>query len=268
MMLLCLLLVLAGCSDMKFSARRQIASVEQVFFMPADIAFSKALFDPRVGIVYALEKQTATVHVFREGKLVNRIGGIGFDAYNFERLSDIALDTDGGLMALDPLAKTLRKFTPEGQLISRMDLAKLVQPELIAISADQDIFVYDAAPQEIVCISALDGSELYRFGKFHFMAPDNLYCTRDFVVAYDSLDDLSHIFHVLGQHKENMPRQIIYDAFANIIVAEAVTLPEGFQAFVLPVAQKPGICTLNREHLCAVMPSGIAVFRIRYQRGA
>ncbi len=267
LLLLCLMLISAGCSGVKFNPHRQISGIEQIDFLPTDTAFSKALFDPLSGSIYALEKQTAMVHVFRDGKLQNRIGGIGFDSYNFQRLSDIALDTDGGLLALDPMAKSLKKFTPDGQLMSRMDLSMLAQPELIASSPDQDLFVYDAAPQEIVCVSALDASELNRFGKFESLLPTNLYCTRDYVVAYDSSRDLSHVFHILGQHKENMPRQIIFDAFANVIVADAVDIPEGFVATRLPVAIAPGICTMNRDHICAIMPSGISIYRVSYQRG-
>lgn len=265
--LVLLVILLTGCSGVKFSAYRSISSIEQVHLMQTDKTFSKALFDPRGRIIYAMDAKSAMVYVYRDDKLVNRIGGIGFDSSNFQRLSDIALDADGGLIVLDSMAKTLRKFTPEGKLISQMDLAKLVQPELVAISPEQDFFIYDVAPQEIVCISAMDGSELYRFGKFQSIIPTNLYCTRDYVVAYDMVKDLSYVYFLLGQHKENMPRQIVYDAFGNIIVAEAVELPEGFDAHTLPVTQKPGTCTLNREHVCAVLMRGIAVFRVNYQRG-
>lgn len=261
-----LLLLLGGCSTVKFSARRAIESIEQIQYLPTDTFFTKALYDPLGNTIYAMDTRSAMVYVYRDGKLANRIGGIGFENYNFQRLSDIALDADGGLLALDGMARTLKKFNPDGQLTSRMDLSKLTQPELVATTQDRDLFVFDAAPQEIVCLSAMDGTEQYRFGKFQSLMPTNLSCTRDYVVAYDLVKDATQVFHLLGEPKEEIARQIVYDNFANPILADLASKVGVSIAFPLPAKQKPGICTFNRDHLCAVAFGGIMVYKINYQK--
>ena len=137
-------------------------------------------------------------------------------AYNFQRLTDIALDNDGSLLASTWRPEAAR-FSPDGNCW-QVDLSSLSQPELLVMSPDRDLFIYDAAPQELICISMLDGSELYRFGKFQLKSPSTLSCNRDLLSVYSQSADETQFYYILGQVKESRQGQWLQDAFGNWVL--------------------------------------------------
>lgn len=251
-------LLLAACSGNRFSAYRAIDALELADYVPGT-GYDKAVCDPLARVVFAMSRSSHEIHIFREGRRVNAIGGLGFDRTNFQRLSDIGVDSDGGLLALDSVQKLLRKFSPEGKVVTELSLGALHQPELFCAGADGSLYVYDAATQEIVCFSAFDASELYRFGRFQLKQPASLCCGRDFLAAYNPALNSTDVFYLLGQYKETVPDLVVFDYFNNPISPEST--PE------LTLHGRVRLLTLNRDAVCALYSDGIRVFRARYRQG-
>ncbi len=263
---LLLLFLLSACASTRFNAKREIEAITFVEFIQSDIAYDKAVADPVSGSVFALLKAEQQIHVFRDGKKSNSFGGLGTQAYNFQRLTDIALDNDGSLLALDMVAKELRRFSPEGNLLARVDLSSLSQPELLVMSADRDLFVYDAAPQELVRISMLDGSELYRFGKFQLKSPTSLSCNRDLVSVYSQGADESQFYYILGQFKENRAGQWLQDSFGNWVLAELPRSKVPEDMALMPLLAGSGTASIYRESIAVVYENGIGLYKIIHRR--
>ena len=259
-------LMLSSCASARFNPKREIEAVTFSEFIQSERAYDKAVADPVSGSVFALLKAEQQIHVFREGKKSNSFGGLGTQAYNFQRLTDIALDNDGSLLALDMAAKELRRFSPDGNLLARVDLSSLSQPELLVMSPDRDLFIYDAAPQELICISMLDGSELYRFGKFQLKSPSTLSCNRDLLSVYSQSADETQFYYILGQFKESRQGQWLQDAFGNWVLAE---LPRGTvveEASLMPLLAGSGVASVYRESIAVVYENGIGLYRIIHRR--
>lgn len=260
-------LLLSACGTVSFNARREIGSIEFQEYVPSSQKYDKAVFDPRSGTMYALSRASHQIDIYRRGQMVNSLGGLGFESYNFQRLTDITLDTDGNLLALDGMAKDIRKFDASGRMIIRMELSGLLQPELLVMSADQNLFVYDSAPQEIVCLSSLDAKELYRFGRFQLDPPANLSSSRDYLVSHSVTTTRTQVFYLLGQIKEAYPGQVLFDAFnSQINVSPDFTDAASSGISFIPFSETPGICTIHFDHICAVQAGGVAVYRIMYSR--
>lgn len=214
-----LLLLSTGCSTNRFNAYRKLEGYKLRTRFETDFVVDKAVSDSRANVVFAMNKARQEVRIFRNTKQINSIGGLGFERTNFQRLTDIGVDTDGSLLALDSSQKLLRKFSPEGKIIAEMQFNDLRQPELFCVGGDGTLFVYDAATSEIVCFSPLDSTELYRFGRFELEQPLNLACNRDYLFAYSEAKGCTYVFYLLGQYKETIFQQTAYDAFNNPVYA-------------------------------------------------
>ena len=256
--------ILGAFTATRFSPSRQIAQIELLEHIPVEKQYDKALFDPLSGSVYALSKVRQQIDIYRAGKLFNTLGGLGMQSYNFQRLADIAIDSDGSLLALDMMAKDLRRFSPEGQLAGRLELSQLAMPELLAMNPDHNLFIYDAAPQEIVCISMLDGSELYRFGRFQIKAPSSLGCTADYLAIYSLESARTDMYYVYGQFKESRLGQQLVDGYDNRIQVQVVGEAASDSAFGMAVSPQAGIASLYRHHISVVYPDAISIHRISY----
>lgn len=260
-------LILMSCASARYSPRRQIESIDLIQFITNVDQIDKAVADPVSGTVFALSKANQQIHIYRDGKRINSIGGMGSQSYNFQRLSDICMDNDGSLLALDTVAKQLRRFSGEGLLLGRMDLSGLIQPELAVMSPDRDLIIYDAAPQELVCLSMFDGSELYRFGKFSLAELKSLSCSRDLLGAYSLSRFQTQVYYLLGELKDTAGGQYLIDSFGNYILigsAAGDILPG---AFWLMGIGESGIAAIYRDAVCLVSPSGIGIYKIRYGSG-
>jgi len=218
-----LLLLMAGCANPRFSPAREIRGRELIRVLNVEHNYDKAVSDSRGEMVYALLRSAQEIHIYQGARRVNSIGGLGFERTNFQRLADIGVDTDGGLLALDTAQKLLRKFSPEGRLMAELQLKGLQQPELFCVGSDGTLFVHDSASSEIVSFSRLDASELYRFGRFELELPSWLACSRNYVYAYSRERDRTYVFYQLGQHKWTWEGLWAFDDFDNPIQSQPET---------------------------------------------
>lgn len=199
-------LILAGCSENKAALKESTGRLDSFQAFPVPRPYAKAVSDTRGNTVYALGRESQEIDIFVDGVRVNSIGGLGFGKANFQRLSDIGVDTDGGLLALDSARKLLKKFSSGGMFISELTFDDLSQPELFCVAPDGTLFVYDAAPSEIICYSPLDGREFNRFGRFELDRPVNLDCNKDYLWAHNLEKGSTRVFVLLGQHLATLPQ--------------------------------------------------------------
>lgn len=267
-------LLLAACSGIKFQVRREVDSLMLDSFIPLETKVDKAITDPASGTVYALSKAQQQVFIYRDKALVKTIGGLGSMSYNFQRLADIALDSDGNLLALDQMALTVKKFTSGGRYVTAFELEGLIQPELLCLNLDGEMFIYDAAPGEIVNVSLLDGKEINRFGRFQFQNPTALCCNRELISVYSASDNKSKVFDSFGQFIQERAGQVLPDVHGNLLLVEKQisTLPHsGWQKAdeqqatqLLPILEA-GEVSLFHDVLTHSGAWGVNVFKIKYK---
>lgn len=212
-----LLLLLVSCATVQFRPPMEIDSFEVVGMERYDQPVSKALYDVRSQTLYVMHRDWHEIRFYRDGRMINRIGGLGLERSNFQKLGDMALDGDGALLVLDTGARQVRKFNSDGMYISQIDMRGTIQPELLALGADQTIYIYDGLGSQIVAFSVLDGREQFRFGKFELNRISQLTCSRDYVLAYSAADHKTTVFTVLGQSVRTMDWLGVYDGFNNLI---------------------------------------------------
>ncbi len=252
-------LLLAGCSSSRMTAQRQIADLGFSGSIRLDENLDKAVTDFRGTTVFALNRSSQEIHIFKDDKRINSFGGMGFDRTSFQRLADIGVDTDGGLLALDTSLKILRKYTTEGRAIAELQLETLHQPELFCVGEDGDLYVFDATTSEIVSFSRLDARELYRFGRFELEKPVWIACNHDLIYAYSQANDRTYVFYLLGQYKETLSGQVAFDMFNNRIDPELLVPGSG------PI--QPKMVSVNKDNVLLLFEREIRTYRINYARG-
>ncbi len=254
-----ILFLMVGCST-NVRISRPLESFTLVGQIDTANPVNKAIFSVRSNTVFALSKDWQQIHFFRDFKRVNSIGGMGLERSNFQRLSDIAVDSEGSLWALDTIPRKIRRFSSDGMWAGEIEIKGSAQPELLAVAADQTLFVYDALQGELICYSPLDGAELYRFGKFQLYRISNISVSRNYVVAYSAADRTSHIYSILGQYLGSQPAQVAFDEFDNKIVLDRGVLSSGESLHHLGNLVNP-VLSISTNALC--IASGNRIFQLR-----
>ncbi len=139
------------------------------------------------------------IHIYQNGKRINKIGGLGFEKHNFTKLSDIKTSPDGNLLALDSFEKKIKKFDTEGKWITEFEIENIGEPALFDISIDETFYIYDDDGKEIVVTKEFGKNNIYTFGKFQIDKPKQLTKTLNYIVIYDEVNDLTTFFESLGQ---------------------------------------------------------------------
>ena len=242
-------LILAGCSENKAALKESTGRLDSFYAFPVPRTYAKAVSDARGKTVYALSRESQEIDIFVDGVRMNSIGGLGFDRANFQRLSDIGVDTDGGLLALDSARKLLKKFSWEGMFISELKFDDLSQPELFCAAPAGTLFVYDAAASEIICYSPLDGREFDRFGRFELDRPVNLDCNKDYLWAHNLEEGSTGVFVLLGQHLGTLPQIAALDRSGAYFSAQALESGAGSGQNPLSLNAQGDLVTVLWEQL-------------------
>lgn len=259
----------ASMPDMQMGAIRQAEGLDVVSVVIPGFVADKAIYDPISGNLFIMERQSQKVFIYKGDKLLNVIGGIGFENGNFKRLNDIELDSDGSLLCLDSLTKVVKRFSADGAYISEIALGSLVQPQYLCTTGDQTMFVYDNSSGEIVSLSALDHLEQYRFGRFQLGGIETMAASREFLITYAGDSGKTTLFSILGQKLEEYDGYYAMDAYRNFITDRI--MPSGrIPGDAVPlITGTPGGSSLRslREHqgyVTFVKGEQVSVHRIRY----
>lgn len=214
----CLLLLLTGCAGIE--AGRKITPVRLQVTDRLQLPFrvEKCLLDQRTGTYYLMEQNRPNIHFYRNGQSINLIGGFGTDRTSFQKLSDIALDADGNLLALDIFARSVRKFSPDGKWIADIDLAGFNQPGRFCATAETDLIIYDAASQELSRLSTFDGKVMFTFGRFQVEGVFHISSAGDLIAVVSEDRIRTVLFTGMGLFLRDFSAQLVLDRFQNRFV--------------------------------------------------
>ncbi len=258
-------IMLTGCAGISsgrevIPTRLELNGTLQLPFQPG-----KVLLDEITGTYFILEAGKPYLHFWRNGTSINTLGGFGSEKSNFQKLSDITLDPDGNLLALDSFARLVRKFTPDGKWIADTELADFSQPTKICATAGGDLIVYDDATQEFTKLSALDSKPLFSFGRFQVDSVSHISASRDYIASIDETGDQTVVFSALGQFLDEYKYQLVLDRFQNLyiyhegalrLLKEDVLLPFGWDSHEVKLFASPETLLLVRgESVLTILPS-------------
>lgn len=261
-----IMVAVMGCSSNNRVAPMDIDSFSLYSSISAGMPLQKALYYPQSGIIYAMSSTTQQIGIFKDTQRVNVIGGLGTGSGNFQNLSDIAIASDGSLLALDSVSKSIKKFSDSGKPMGVLELKGSVQPTMLAVNTDQSFFVFDAASAEIILYSALDGVEQFRFGKFQLVQVQQLACNRDYVVAYDATEGKSNVFSTLGQYIKTDDGQSLYDDYNNGLNLNDDLLISQMSPASLNIGTGAGLMNISKDTLILVFGEEIRLLRMGYQQ--
>lgn len=263
---LLLLGLLVSCASVPQSSPKDIESIMLSDVIPLGFEADKALLHSNSGVLYAISIKNQEISIFRNGKRQNLLGGLGSGSANFQYLSDIAIDRDGSLLALDSSARLIRKFTNDGIPAGTLELKGSQQPSLLALTAEQTLFVYDAAPAELIAYSTLDGKEQFRFGRFQLKQLSSLSCNRDYLVAYSAADGISRIFSTLGQMDKSKAGISLFDDYNNELSYAGGALKSVSSAAFIPLSFEPRSLSISGDTLLLMAGSELRLFKLNYRQ--
>jgi hypothetical protein len=255
----CLVLImLTACAGIE-SGRKIVPVSLQVtgrLELPFDI--EKCLLDERSGTYYIWEKDSSNLMLYRNGQQINVIGGIGSDRSNFQKLSDIALDSDGNLLALDEFARLVRKFNPDGKWLADIELNGVRQPQKFCSTAESDLIIYDSATKELKRLSGFDGRTLYTFGRFQVDSVSHISANRDVIALVSETGDTTVLFSAMGLYLKDEPLQLVVDQYLNRfyykdgalrLERQDTALPLGWQDTGTRLFSVPGSLLLVKDNI-------------------
>jgi len=264
LLMMVMLVLLAACSSNKKMPPMEVVNFRLTETVEFDEQISKAYYYPSAKTVFAMNPDAHQILIRKGDKQPNIIGGLGTGNTSFMALADITMGPDGSIYALDGAAKQIKRFNSDGKYLSRMELNYVQQPQKLALGNEQNVFIYDAATTEIISFNLLDGSELYRFGRFQLERVDQLYANRDFVLAYDRSKDQSALFSSLGQFISTDTGQIVYDQYNNAIGLSNEALVSKMSAAWLPVTGDAKIMTISRDTLAIIVGKQLRLLQLDY----
>lgn len=259
-------ILLAGCASPYKYPPMDISSFSLFATYGFEQEISKACYHPESNTVFAMVPSSHQIAILKDGKSFNVIGGMGLAAQNFQALGDISLGQDGSLYALDISEKSIKKFNGDGKLSGSLKLSSSIQPTKIAVGQEQNIYVWDSSASEIIAYNLLDGSELYRFGKFQVQSVSELFANRDYLVAFDEAKETSEVFSSLGQYLSSEKGQVVYDAYNNGISLSADGLISLMSAAFMPVTEKYDAMTMVKDILVVVAGTQVHLLKVDYEQ--
>ncbi len=198
-LIILLLVILTACAEVDQQVDYLPVSCQIIWEIQADFEPAKCLYSSSRKTLFARQKDSNFIHIFKDGKRINTIGGMGFEQTNFDRLSDIALAPDGSLLALDSFAGNIKKFDTDGKFITEFALPNLTEPALLDIAMDETFYIFDSNKGEIVVTNLSGSDEDYRFGMFQLNTPVHLTLSGNKLVINDIRKNKTLIFDKFGQ---------------------------------------------------------------------
>lgn len=211
-----LLLILSGCSFNGTSRAQRVPEGTRSLlalslpFNPGKVAYSSI-----DNTLFVSDPGNNQIHIYKNGRHINTIGGLGFAESNFNRLSDITVSPNGKLLALDSFRKIIKKFDSNGMWLENYEIRQLSEPLLFDVAHDGTVFVYDRTSNEIVIFDERIEEIIYRFGKFLVREPLQLTATSLHVSVYDKSTDQSLMFDSFGKLTETLDGYWQTDRFDN-----------------------------------------------------
>ena len=217
---LLLILFLTSCSTIEMQSYRTPESIIVIQKIQTDFIPKKCLYSSISKTAFILEDESNIIHIYKNGKKINTIGGLGFTSLSFNKLADITLSPDGNLLALDSFQKKIKKFDIDGKLITEFNLNGFVEPTLFMVALDETYYIYDNASKEIIITRTFDESDWYTFGKFQLGNPSKINLGKNEITVYDEQKNVTIIFGILGQFQNEIDGNIQIEKQQQYILKE------------------------------------------------
>lgn len=213
----CILLSLAvlGCAGIDTSRNIVPVKLNMADNLQLPFKAEKCLLDQKTDTYYIMEQSRPKIYLYRNKQQLNTIGGLGADKYSFQKLSDIAIDPDGNLLALDEFARLVRKFSSEGKWIADIDISSFNQPTVFCSTPESDLIIYDSATKELQRISTFSGKTMFTFGRFQVENVSEITASRDYVAVVSENKDKTVLFTSMGLFLKELPSQVVLDQYQN-----------------------------------------------------
>ena len=193
-----MLWLLCGCTISQSGRNIEPSGFVEEYHLAPGFKVEKVCYNAMEHVAYLWETNTDQIHIFQNDKLVNTIGGRGFERGNFQKLSDICLSPDGNLIALDSFDRSLKKFDKTGNLVTEIKIDKNLNPSLAAMSLDEKIYIYDGKSKEILVLDNR-GKEKESFGSLQFNEISSLELYQDILSLYDKEQNITLFYSRYGQ---------------------------------------------------------------------
>jgi hypothetical protein len=229
------LIVLTGCSGISTARKIVPISLKAAGRMELPFSVDKCLLDQVTGTWYLQQQDSPNIYFYRNGGQINSAGGLGSDNSNFQKLSDIAIDNDGYLLALDGFARLVKKFSPDGKWIADINLPDFRQPENFCCTPENNLIIYDAATKELKSVSGLDGRTLFTFSRFQVNTVSVITANSEVIAVASAIDPLTVLFSTIGFYKMDYPDRLVVDQYLNRYFYKDGTLHLVGQDLVLPL---------------------------------
>jgi hypothetical protein len=203
-----LILFLTACSTIEIQTYKTPVGINFIYKIQTDFIPQKCLYSSINKTTFVLEKEADIIHIYKDGKKVNTIGGLGFTSSSFNKLADITLSPDGNLLALDSFQKKIKKFDIDGKLIAEINLSNFIEPTLFAVTINETYYIYDNATKEIVITRTFNESDWYTFGKFQLNNPSKISLGKNEITVYNEQKNSTIIFGILGQFQNEINSNI------------------------------------------------------------
>jgi hypothetical protein len=203
-----LLLLFGGCSIIEMQTNKIPMGINVFQRIQTDFIPRKCLYSSINKTAFVLEKETDVIHIYRNGKKINTIGGLGFSSSSFNKLADITLSPDDNLLALDSFQKKIKKFDINGKLITEFNLTDFIEPALFAVGVDETYYIFEKATKEIIITRSFDKSDWFAFGKFQLNDPCKISLGKNEITVYDEQKNSTIIFGILGRFQNEISGNI------------------------------------------------------------
>ncbi len=195
-----LFLIVSACSVISEQQQKIVpANFNIIRKIALDFVPQKCCYSQVERTAFIMEKNSNLIHIYQNGKKINKIGGLGFEKQNFTNLSDIKIAPDNDLLALDSFEKKIKKFDSEGKWITEFEIENTGEPVLFDISIDETFYIYDENRKEIAVTKEFVKNNIFTFGKFQIDEPVQLTKSFNNIIIYDETNDKTMYFENLGQ---------------------------------------------------------------------
>ncbi len=237
--------------------------IDLFLIQPVSFPVKKALYSGRYQTLYVLDDINNEVYIYKNNKLINRIGSNSSGSYQLMKISDICLAQDGYFWALDHFEKALLKFDSNGMLITRYVLSETVNPTLFVFSENSSIMVWDKAKNEILVYESIGLKYIYSFAKFMLSQPLNISAEKSRILIYDHDQKKTFVLLSTGKLILEQNGQAFYDKNLNYYTLENETLVNRdnhfSQVFINTATDK---IDLNEQYITQIGEKQINVYEI------
>jgi hypothetical protein len=262
------LLLVASCSTMMDRTERLTPKkITEITNIATDFIPQKAVWSGFAKTLYVMEANSSYIHIYKDKKRINTIGGLGFADDNFNKLTDITVSTQGNLLALDSFQKKIKKFDSDGQWLENFTIPNISDPSLLAVTREGSVYIFDRTQSEIVILEHDLKTISYRFGRFQFRNPTQLSHARGQVLVYDSGTDQTLFFDTFGnfdQSKEGFWQTDSYNQ-QYLLEINRVYHPRSNQSFAATRLPWRSFLIAGNS-LILLSAKSAAVYEIKYER--